>query len=86
MLIFVLLDGCVTQAPNRDDYTRNGLQYGVTEGRFRGRWWNYYERGRSFIEGGFSEEAERDLRAALKGRSRDQLWPRTYGLHFVPEY
>lgn len=67
-------------------YVRDGVQYGVTEGRFRGRWWNYYERGRSFLEGGFHTEAEADFRSALAGRPRDQLWPRTYGLHFLPEY
>jgi len=67
-------------------YVRDNVRYGVTEGRFRGRWWNYYDRGRSFLDGGFWKEAERDLRIALGSRKRDQLWPRTYGLHFIPEY
>lgn len=67
-------------------YVRTGVQYGATKGAFRDRWWNYYERGRSFLEGGFPAEAESDFRTALAGRGRDQLWPRTYGLHFIPEY
>ena len=64
----------------------NGVTYGVTKGTFRGRWWNYYERGRSFLDGGFYDEAARDLDAAVRGRSRDQFWARTYGLHLVPDY
>jgi len=64
----------------------NGVTYGVTKGTFRGRWWNYYERGRSFLDGGFYDQAARDLDAAVKGRSRDQFWARTYGLHLVPDY
>jgi len=82
----LLTAGCATTQLDRSQYVRDGVQYGVTEGRFRGRWWNYYERGRSFLEGGYYEEALLDFRAALAGRSRDQLWPRTYGLHFTPEY
>ena len=62
---------------------REGVQY---KGRFRGRWWNYYDRGRWFLDQESWEEAEQDLRVALGGRSRDQFWPRTYGLHFLPEY
>lgn len=82
-----ILSSCaVFSSKQTKEYVRNGVQYGVTEGRFRGRWWNYYERGRSYLEGGFYSEAQRDLENALKGRSADQLWPRTYGLHFIPEY
>jgi curli biogenesis system outer membrane secretion channel CsgG len=78
--------GCATGHVDRSKYVRDGIRYGVTEGLFRERWWNYYERGCSFLDGGFYSEAERDLRVALTGRKRDQLWPRTYGLHFIPEY
>jgi len=111
-LIFLLLaaTGCLTPGPELLQYSRDGVQYGRTEGRFRGRWWNYYERGRSFADGQFWAEAERDfrtalgrgqtqghamarffasavgLRAAVPGRVHDELWVRTYGLHFLPEY
>ncbi len=84
-LVLALLTACVAKH-DAEPYARDGVRYGVTEGRFRGRWWNYYERGRSFLEGGFYNEAESDLRAALAGRNRDSLWPRTYGLHLLPEY
>jgi len=81
-----LLGSCSTGREGMSQYVRNGVQYGVTKGRFRGRWWNYYERGRSFEEGRFWAEAEKDFRRALIGRSGDKLWARTYGLHFLPEY
>lgn len=86
LVLLVALHGCITDGIDEERYVRDGIQYGVTEGRFRDRWWNYYERGRSFQDGKFLEEAERDLRVALDVRSRDQRWARTYGLHFVPEY
>lgn len=86
ILVVLALSGCATSTVDLSQYVRDGVQYGDTEGRFRGRWWNYYERGRSFADGAYWAEAEKDLRTALIGRDRDQLWPRTYGLHFIPEY
>ena len=62
---------------------KDGKQYGVVEGSFRHRWWNYYERGLSFAEGGFWEEAAADLKQAIKQRKADQRMARTYGMHFV---
>jgi len=53
---------------------------------FRGRWWSYYERGRSHADEGHWKEAEDDLRTAMASRSDDQYWARTYGLHFAQEY
>jgi len=85
-LLAAAFASCAAPQAERREYVRDGVQYGVTEGRFRGRWWNYYERGRSFLDGGFLPEAEKDLRAALRSRAEDQLWARTYGLHFMPEY
>ncbi len=75
-----LMAGCATTSP---EYVREGQQYGVTEGVFHGRWWNYYERGTSFLSGGFFEEAEADFAEALRGRSSDTWSARTYGMHFV---
>ena len=87
LVILLLLAGCAaTSGPDRSRYTRDGQVYGVVDGTFRGRWWNHYERGRSFLDGGFYAEAEADLRKALAYRAQDQLWARTYGLHFIPEY
>ncbi len=77
----VLAAGCATQSPDLSKYE----PYGVVN-PWRARWWNYYERGRSFADGGYWKEAEADFRVALSKRSSDQRWARTYGLHFVPEY
>lgn len=84
LLIATLLMGMVAGcAGDRPEYQRDGVQYGVTEGVFRGRWWSYYERGSSFLAGKFYSEARADLEKALDGRSRDSWRARTYGLHFV---
>lgn len=82
-LLLLVLAGCATP---QAEYVRDDTKYGVTEGPFRGRWWNYYERGRSFLDGGFYTEAREDFALALKERDRDQRWARTYGLHFTPQY
>ncbi|MBL7647998.1 MAG: hypothetical protein JNK74_17585 [Candidatus Hydrogenedentes bacterium] len=58
----------------------------IVDGPFRGRWWNYYERGRAYQQRGEFPEAEQDFQTAIMARSRDVLWPRTYGMHFIPEY
>ncbi len=82
-----LIPGCATRDAGKQAYFKDGVQYGTTGDRaFRGRWWNYYERGRSFLDGGFLAEAERDFRTALKQRTSDQRWARIYGLRFIPEY
>ncbi|MEO0814973.1 MAG: hypothetical protein AAFY60_19090, partial [Myxococcota bacterium] len=52
-------------------------------GAFRGRWYNFYERGRSYLDGGYVPEAISDFEHALALRPRDQRRARTYGLHFV---
>lgn len=64
-------------------YTSDGKTYGQVEGSFRGRWWNYYERGLSYADGRFFEEAARDFRTAIQKREKDQRMARTYGMHFV---
>ncbi|MBI1321013.1 MAG: hypothetical protein GC168_18975 [Candidatus Hydrogenedens sp.] len=85
-ILILIATGCSTLVPQPDAYVRDGQQYGVVDGTFRGRWWNHYERGRSFLDGGFYDEAAADLNIALGLRAEDQRWARTYGLHFIPEY
>lgn len=80
-LVSVLILGCTT--PDNSAYVRDGVQYGVTEGVFRGRWWSYYERGASFLTGNFYEEAISDFETALVNRKKDSWRARTYGLHFT---
>ncbi len=52
-------------------------------GLWRARWWNYYERGRSYQDGGLWEEAIADFETALEMRDAEEWRARTYGLHFV---
>ena len=81
--VFVMLAaGCGT-TPDRPPVEKNGVLYGVTEGSFRHRWWNYYERALSFADGRVYRQAELDLRDAIEQRVKDQRRARTYGFHFI---
>jgi TolB-like protein len=64
-------------------YIKNGKEYGKVKGTFRHRWWNYYERGLSYVEGEFYREAVADFNQAIRQRDKDQRRARTYGMHFV---
>lgn len=64
-------------------YIKEGKVYGVTNGLFRERWWNFYERGCSFASGGFWNEAIPDFKEALEQRNKDGYRARTYGMHFI---
>jgi hypothetical protein len=82
--LFLLLGmvGCAVERGRV--YVKDGKQYGVTSGQiWRGRWWNYYERGVSYADGEFWDEALVDFQAAIQRRQEDQRRARTYGLHFI---
>ena len=74
--------GCAGET-TKSAYIKEGKEYGKVQGTFRHRWWNYYERGLSFTEGAFYQEAVVDLNEALKQRGKDQRMARTYGMHFI---
>jgi TolB-like protein len=80
ILICISVTGCTV---HESQFIKDGKEYGVTEGLFRHRWWNYFERGFSFAEGEFYQEAIEDFQSAIKRRADDQWRSRTYGLHFV---
>ena len=84
-LVLLFLLGVVGCAVERGKvYVKDGKQYGVTLSQiWRGRWWNHYERGISYADGEFWDEAIADLQAALAQRQEDQRRARTYGLHFL---
>lgn len=60
-------------------------EYGVVEGTFRGKWWDYYERGLSFAEGGYFKEAIEDLNVAIGKKENDELDARA-GQRFIDYY
>jgi hypothetical protein len=71
-------------AESKPPYVKNGKEYGVTRGFiWRPTWWNHYERGVSYAEGGYWEDAVEDLIQAIRLRDEDQRRARTYGMHFV---
>src|SRR3989339_249587 len=49
---------------------------------YRGKWWNYYGRGRWYADGGYYNEAIQDFKISVSLRSRDERSARSYGLHF----
>ena len=73
--------GCTQEPINT--HVKDGKTFGTVAGSFRNRWWNYYERGLSFADGGFFKEAAADLQEAIRQRDKDQRMARTYGMHFV---
>ncbi|MBW1896723.1 MAG: hypothetical protein JRI47_06665 [Deltaproteobacteria bacterium] len=82
-LLALSLWGCAGQ-PQRPAYVKDGKEYGKVSGAFfRHRWWNYYERGLSFADGKFFDEAVADLKEAIEQRTKDQRMARTYGMHFI---
>ncbi len=65
-------------------YVKDGREYGkIKSPLFRHKFWNYYERGLSYAEGDFYNNAAADLLNAIKLREKDQRMARTYGMHFV---
>lgn len=84
LLLLLILGSIPFCAPVKNkEISKDGKTYGTTRGSFRGRWWNYYERGISFAEGRLSNEAKEDFREAIKQRRDDGRRARTYGMHFV---
>lgn len=83
LAVVVLLAACAPHPAGRV-YQKDGKIYGQTNGAFfRHRWWNYYERGLSYAEGRYYEEALADLQEAIRQRAQDQRMARTYGMHFL---
>jgi len=85
VLLFSVLSAlchCATQTA-APVYLKEGKEYGKVSGAFRHRWWNYYERGLSYADGEFYDEALSDFREAISQRDEDQRKARTYGMHFI---
>jgi len=62
-----------------EKYIKNGKKYGVVKCFFRHEWWNYYERGLSFADGDFFEEAKQDIQKALTIQEGDTWRTELYG-------
>jgi len=77
--------GCNT-INSHSKFVKNGVEYCVDKGIFRGQWHDYYERGLSCIEGGFYQEAIKNFDIAVTkqpDRVEDQRMARKYGTRFI---
>jgi len=84
--IFVLYIACLTgcQISPGPLCIKDGITYGVTQSYFRGRWFNYYERGLSYKEGKCFDAALDDFNKAIFVRNKDNRKKSTYGaMHFI---
>jgi len=91
-LLFLLLPmfvSCATVSnigtDNWRDYFKPGsLKEEITRdfNLYRGKWWNYYVRGRWYADGGYYDEAIQDFKKSISLRSKDERSARSYGLHF----
>jgi hypothetical protein len=73
LLIISLLVSCAA----------TGVMLQDDSGTFRGRWYNYYDRGVAHSEKAVWQDAERDLQKSISMRPQDQRMARTYGMHFI---
>ncbi|MDH3598798.1 MAG: hypothetical protein OEU26_04055 [Candidatus Tectomicrobia bacterium] len=83
LLVLGFVVGCAVEQGRMR--VRDGKRYGTVPGMWRARWWNYYQRGASYLDGEYWREATADFQAALKqhrGR-KDRRRARTYGVHYL---
>lgn len=55
----------------------------TSSGTFRGKWWNYYDRGMALNGRAEWKKAMPEIRQAISMRAEDQRMARTYGMHFI---
>ncbi len=79
-ILAVLLTACAV-TPNPVCVKENRV-YCNPSGNFTGRWYDYYERAMSCMEGECYDAALADLNETLKLRTEDQRMARTFGMHF----
>jgi hypothetical protein len=73
LMIFSMIFSCASSG---------GILQGDS-GTFRGRWYNYYNRGLAMAENANLDHAEKDLLKTISERNRDQWMARTYGMHYI---
>ncbi len=76
-VLIVLITSQLFSCATSGDITRGD------SGTFRGRWYNYYDRGLAYSAGGEWDNALNDLKKAAAKREKDQRMARTYGMHFI---
>lgn len=77
----ILIPGCASIKPAV--LCERGDVWCKTKGNFTGRWYDYYERALSCMEGGCYQAALADLKKAIERRADDKRWVNTYGMRFM---
>lgn len=80
-VLTILLPACAIPPPPLCE--KNGKQYCRIRERFTGKWYSYYKRALSCMEGGCYMEAISDLGEAVNRRPADKRWASTYGMHYM---
>ncbi|MEZ4528554.1 MAG: hypothetical protein R2941_21785 [Desulfobacterales bacterium] len=81
LALSLLLTSC--QHAPRSVCERQGIRYCTTQGIFGGKWFDYYERGLSCMEGECYQAALSDFTQAIRRKDTDMRMARTYGFHFA---
>lgn len=89
LLCILMLASCAAVSQIGTDNWRDYFKTGRTKEEitkefnlYRGKWWNYYTRGRWYAEEGYYDEAVQDFKKAIGLRGKDARSARSYGLHF----
>ncbi len=81
LALLLLLNGCaISPGPV---CTKDETLYCKTSGIFGGKWFDYYDRALSCMEGECYQSALSDLNEATKRRDEDERMVKTYGMHFA---
>lgn len=81
IIMLAMALGC--QSVRHPECSKDGVPYCRTGGTFGGKWFDYYERALSCMEGGCYGQALSDLDEAIKTKPEDERMARTYGMHFA---
>jgi len=81
IMLIIINTGCAVNAPK--PCIKNGKAYGVYNGMFRGKWWNYYQVAVSYTDGICLEDAENAFKKALEKNDSDERDAVTYGMHRI---
>lgn len=81
LLVCGFLAGCAVR--HGPPCVKDGKTYGGIDELFRGRWYSYYKRALSYMEGECYDAALADLKAAIAQKYEDQRMARTYGMLFI---
>ncbi len=81
IFMLLLLYGCAV--PLNPDCVKESKTYCQPDGIFTSRWYDYYERALSCMEGECYQAALSDLNKTSNQRFEDQRMARTFGMHFI---